>query len=39
MDLSPFSFGLYKLVKYGVYPLNWIFLFTTLTTLLLLRPR
>ncbi|MDP3089261.1 MAG: YdcF family protein [Nitrospira sp.] len=24
MELSPFFFGLYKLVKYGVYPLTWI---------------
>lgn len=24
MDMSPFFFGLYKFVKYGVYPLTWI---------------
>ena len=24
MELTPFFFGLYKLVKYGVYPLTWI---------------
>lgn len=27
MELTPFFFGLYKLVKYGVYPLTWIALF------------
>ncbi len=24
MELTPFFFGLYKLLKYGVYPLTWI---------------
>lgn len=24
MELTPFFFGLYKLVKYGVYPLTWV---------------
>ena len=24
MDMSPFFFGLYKFVKYGVYPMSWI---------------
>lgn len=24
MDMTPFFFGLYKFVKYGVYPLTWI---------------
>jgi len=24
MDMSPFLFGLYKLAKYGLYPLTWI---------------
>jgi uncharacterized SAM-binding protein YcdF (DUF218 family) len=27
MELTPFFFGLYKLVKYGVYPLTWIAFF------------
>jgi uncharacterized SAM-binding protein YcdF (DUF218 family) len=26
MELSPFLFGAYKLVKYGVYPLSWVVL-------------
>lgn len=26
MEMTPFFFGLYKLVKYGVYPLTWVFL-------------
>jgi hypothetical protein len=24
MELTPFFFGLYKLVKYGVYPVTWL---------------
>ena len=24
MELTPFFFGIYKLVKYGVYPLTWV---------------
>lgn len=24
MEMTPFFFGLYKLVKYGVYPLTWV---------------
>jgi hypothetical protein len=38
MELTPFSFGLYQLVKYGLYPLNWVLLLMTLTTLLVLLP-
>lgn len=26
MDMSPFLYGLYKLAKYGLYPLTWILL-------------
>lgn len=26
MEMSPFLYGLYKLVKYGIYPLSWVFL-------------
>lgn len=38
MELTPFLFGLYKLVKYGLYPLTWVLLLMTATTLLLLLP-
>ena len=38
MELTSFLFGLYKLVKYGLYPLNWVLLFMALTTLWLLLP-
>ena len=38
MELTPFWFGLYKLVKYGLYPLNWVLLLMALTTLWLLLP-
>ncbi|HLZ33171.1 MAG TPA: YdcF family protein [Nitrospira sp.] len=38
MEPSPFLFGLYKLVKYGLYPLNWVLLLMALTTLLLCLP-
>lgn len=38
MELTPFLFGVYKLVKYGLYPLNWVLFLMTLTTLLLLSP-
>jgi len=24
MELTPFFFGLYKFVKYGLYPLTWV---------------
>jgi uncharacterized SAM-binding protein YcdF (DUF218 family) len=33
MEMTPFLFGLYKLVKYVVYPLNWVLLLMTLTML------
>jgi hypothetical protein len=26
MELTPFWFGFYKLVKYGLYPLTWVFM-------------
>lgn len=38
MELTPFLFGLYKLVKYSLYPLNWVLLLMMLTTLLILLP-
>jgi uncharacterized SAM-binding protein YcdF (DUF218 family) len=38
MELTPFFFGLYKLVKYALYPLSWVLLVMTLTTLLLMLP-
>ena len=38
MELTPFLFGLYKLVKYALYPLNWVLLLMMLTTLLILLP-
>jgi uncharacterized SAM-binding protein YcdF (DUF218 family) len=38
MELTPFLFGLYKLVKYGLYPLTWVLLLMALTSLWLLLP-
>jgi uncharacterized SAM-binding protein YcdF (DUF218 family) len=38
MELTPFLFALYKLVKYALYPLNWVLMVMTLTTLWLLLP-
>ena len=38
MELTPFLFGAYKLVKYALYPLNWVLLAMMLTTLLLWLP-
>ena len=38
MELTPFWFGLYKLVKCAIYPLNWVLLLMALTTLWLLLP-
>ncbi len=38
MDLSPFLFGLYKLVKYLVYPYTWLCLFLGVLTLLIFLP-
>ena len=34
MELTPLFFGLYKLVKYGVYPLTWIVLLAGCTMVL-----
>ncbi len=34
MELSPFLYGLYKLVKYGLYPLTWILLILGIVILL-----
>jgi uncharacterized SAM-binding protein YcdF (DUF218 family) len=38
MELSPFLFGAYKLVKYGVYPLSWVVLLLGVIALLSLLP-
>src|SRR5262245_48848811 len=38
MELTPFLFAVYKLVKYALYPLNWVLLVMTLTTFSLLLP-
>ncbi len=38
MELTPFFFGLYKLVKYGLYPLTWVLLLMGATTLLAFLP-
>jgi len=38
MELTPFLFGLYKLVKYLLYPLTWTLLMMTMTTVLLCLP-
>ena len=38
MEMTPFLFAVYKLVKYVLYPLNWILLIMTLTTFSLLLP-
>ena len=38
MELSPFLFAVYKLVKYALYPLNWVLLVMMLTTLQLYLP-
>ncbi|HEY7534092.1 MAG TPA: YdcF family protein [Nitrospiraceae bacterium] len=38
MELSPFWFGLYKIVKYVVYPLSWIILLFGVTAFLSLLP-
>lgn len=34
MELTPFFFGLYKLVKHGVYPLTWIVILSSAAALL-----
>ena len=38
MELTPFFFGLYKFVKYGLYPLTWVGLLLSLATVLALFP-
>ena len=38
MELTPFLFGVYKLVKYALYPLNWVLLVMSATTLVLWLP-
>lgn len=38
MELTPFFFGLYKFVKYGLYPLTWVVLLLGIATLLALFP-
>lgn len=38
MELTPFFFGLYKFVKYGLYPLTWVVLLPGVTTILALFP-
>jgi uncharacterized SAM-binding protein YcdF (DUF218 family) len=38
MELTPFFFGLYKFVKYGLYPLTWVLLFLSAATILALFP-
>ena len=38
MELTPFFFGLYKFVKYGLYPLTWVVLLLGAATVLALFP-
>jgi uncharacterized SAM-binding protein YcdF (DUF218 family) len=38
MELTPFFFGLYKFVKYGLYPLTWVVLLVGMATVLVLFP-
>ena len=38
MELTPFFFGLYKFVKYGLYPLTWVVLLLGVATVLALFP-
>jgi uncharacterized SAM-binding protein YcdF (DUF218 family) len=38
MELTPFLFGVYKFVKYALYPLSWVLLLMSLTTVSLLLP-
>lgn len=38
MELTPFLFGIYKLVKYGLYPLNWVILLMGVSAALLFLP-
>lgn len=39
MELSPFLFALYKLVKYGVYPYTWLLVLLGLLVLLVFWPQ
>jgi uncharacterized SAM-binding protein YcdF (DUF218 family) len=38
MELTPFFFGLYKFVKYGLYPLTWVVVLLSATAVLALFP-
>jgi len=38
MELTPFFFGLYKFVKYGLYPLTWVVLPLSAAAVLALFP-
>ncbi len=38
MELSPFFFAVYKVVKYAVYPFTWLLLLTGLSTILAFAP-
>lgn len=38
MELTPFFFGLYKFVKYGLYPLTWVIFLLVAATILALFP-
>jgi uncharacterized SAM-binding protein YcdF (DUF218 family) len=38
MELTPFFFGLYKFVKYGLYPLTWVVLLLSVAAVLALFP-
>jgi len=38
MELTPFFFGLYKFVKYGLYPLTWVMLLLSAAAVLALFP-
>ena len=38
MELTPFFFGLYKFVKYGLYPLTWVLLLLGAATILAILP-
>ena len=38
MELTPFFFGLYKLVKFGLYPLTWVVLLLSTAAVLTLFP-
>jgi len=38
MELTPFFFGLYKFVKYGLYPLTWVVVLLSVATVLAFFP-